>query len=97
MNNSMVTMISSSCGTQDVGQVKQFSQIEKRIVPVPRPRLIAKYNTHMGGTDGMDQNTACYRTSIRGRKWYWPLITRMFDVVLVVIRFLTTFISSMHQ
>jgi len=36
----------------------------------------------MGGTDQMDQNIACYRIGIRGKKWYWPLITWMFDVAL---------------
>lgn len=82
MDNAVVTMISSSCGSQHVGQVKRFSQKEKRNVLVPRPRLIAKYNTYMGGTDQMDQNIACYRIGIRGKKWYWPLITWMFDVAL---------------
>jgi DNA excision repair protein ERCC-6 len=82
MDNAVVTMISSSCGSQNVGQVKRFSQKEKRNVLVPRPRLIAKYNMYMGGTDQMDQNIACYRVGIRGKKWYWPLITWMFDVAL---------------
>ncbi|KAL4089999.1 hypothetical protein QTP88_024915 [Uroleucon formosanum] len=72
MDNAVVTMISSSCGSQNVGQVKRFSQKEKRNVLVPRPKLIAKYNTYMGGTDQMDQNIACHRVGIRGKKWYWP-------------------------
>lgn len=29
----------------------------------------------MGGTDQMDQN-------VRGKKWYWPLLTWIFDVAL---------------
>jgi Transposase IS4 len=70
MDNAVVTMISSSCGTQDVGQVKRFSQKEKRNLSVPRPKLIAKYNKYMGGTDQMDRNIACYRIGIRGKKWY---------------------------
>lgn len=27
-------------------------------------------------------NIACYRIGVRGKKWYWPLITWMFDVAL---------------
>jgi len=79
MDNAVVTMISSSCGAQDVGQIKRFSQKEKRNVGIspPRPRLIAKYNTYMGGTDQMDRNIACYWIGIKGKKLYWPLITWM--------------------
>lgn len=82
MDNAVVTMISSSCGAQNIGQVNRFSQKVKRKISVPRPRLIAKYNAYMGGTDQMDQNISCYRIGIRGKKWYWPLITWMFDVAL---------------
>lgn len=82
MDNAVVTMISSSCGTQDVSQVRRFSQKEKRNVMVPRPKLISNYNSFMGGTDQMDQNVSCYRIGIRGKKWYWPLITWMLDVAI---------------
>lgn len=40
------------------------------------------YNTYMGGTDQMDQNLGCYRIGVRGKKWYWPLVTWMFDVAM---------------
>lgn len=82
MDNSVVTMISSSCGTKEISRVKRFSQQSKSNITIPRPRLIEKYNTFMGGTDQMDQNLGCYRIGIRGKKWYWPLITWMFDVAL---------------
>jgi len=36
----------------------------------------------MGGTDQMDQNLGCYRIGVRGKKWYWPLVTWMFDVAM---------------
>lgn len=68
MDNAVLTMIPSSCGTQPVGQVK--------------PRVIGKYNSFMGGTDKMDQNLACYRVGTRGKKWYWPLHTWMLDVAM---------------
>lgn len=82
MDNSVVTMISSSCGTEEVSQVKRFSQKEKRSVMIPRPNVIAKYNSFMGGTDQMDQNINCYRIGIKGKKWYWPLFTWMLDVAV---------------
>lgn len=68
MDHTVATMILSSCGSQEVGQVKQFTH--KRNVLVPRPRIIAKYNKYMGGTDQMDQNIACYRTGVREKRWF---------------------------
>lgn len=82
MDNAVVTMISSSCGSHPVGTVKRFSQKMKRNVAIPRPQVIAKYNTYMGGTDQMDQNLGCYRIGIRSKKWYWPLLTWMLDVAM---------------
>ncbi|KAG5889889.1 hypothetical protein JTB14_032788 [Gonioctena quinquepunctata] len=49
MDNAVVTMISSSSGTQEVVQVKRYSQQQKRNIMIPRPFAIAKYNTYMGG------------------------------------------------
>lgn len=82
MDNAVVTLISNSYGTLEVGHVKRYSQQQKRNIMIPRPNLIAKYNTYMGGTDQMDQNLGCYRIGIRGKKWYWPILTWMFDVAL---------------
>ncbi|KAG5887401.1 hypothetical protein JTB14_001591 [Gonioctena quinquepunctata] len=82
MDNAVVTMIPSSSGTQEVGQVKRYSQQQKRNIMIPRPFSIAKYNTYMGGTDQMDQNLACYRIGIRGKKWYWPSFTWLLDVAM---------------
>ncbi|KAJ4437680.1 hypothetical protein ANN_17825 [Periplaneta americana] len=34
----------------------------------------------MGGIDRGDQNVSLYRTSIRGKKWYFPIIAHLIDV-----------------
>lgn len=36
----------------------------------------------MGGVDRSDQNLSLYRTSIRGKKWYFPLITHCVDMAV---------------
>ncbi|KAI4462958.1 transposase is4 [Holotrichia oblita] len=82
MDNAVVTMISSSCGGQESSQVKRYSQQLKGNIMIPRPKVIAKYNSHMGGTDQMDQNIGCYRIGIRGKKWYWSIFSWMLDVAL---------------
>ena len=47
------------------------------------PHLIKLYNKHMGGVDHDDWLVKKYRTSIFGKKWYWPLFTHSLDVALV--------------
>ena len=51
-----------------------------KYITVPRPRAIAAYNSHMGGTDNMDQAISVYKPIIRIRKWYWPLFIYLFQV-----------------
>ncbi|XP_050296479.1 piggyBac transposable element-derived protein 4-like [Anthonomus grandis grandis] len=66
MDNSVVTMMSTSHGAQEIEQLKRYSQQQEKNILVTRPKVIAKYNAHMGGTDQMDQNLGCYRLGIRG-------------------------------
>jgi hypothetical protein len=37
----------------------------------------------MGGVDKLDALVAVYRTRIRQRKWYWPLVAYLLDVSVV--------------
>lgn len=73
MDNSVVSMASTSVGVQPEGTVKRYCQKEKRHVMVPCPHCVAAYNQDMGGTDLMDQGIAAYRIGMRGKKWYWPI------------------------
>lgn len=36
----------------------------------------------MGGVDRSDQNVSLYRVSIRGKKWYFPLIAHCIDIAV---------------
>lgn len=60
--------------------VKRFSQKEKKNIYVPQPHAIKKYNENMGGVDRADQNISLYRTQIRGKKWYFSLISHCLDM-----------------
>lgn len=42
---------------------------EHKITEVERPTIIKHYNAGMGGTDGMDQYLAYYRTSVKTKRW----------------------------
>ncbi len=82
VDNKTVTMASSCFGVGPVGNVRRYSQAEKKNIQVPRPDLITQYNRHMGGTDQMDENIAQYRIAVRGKKWWWCLFTWIVDLCI---------------
>lgn len=75
MDNSVVTVISSSIGVKPTKSVSRYSQKDKKKIIFPRPLFIGEYNNYMGGTDLMDQNISTCRIDIRGKKWWWPIFT----------------------
>lgn len=82
LDNSVVTMASTSSGVLPKGTVKRYSQSEKRNILVPRPYLIGKYNNSMGGTDLMDENISRFRIGLRSKKWWWCLFTWQIDATI---------------
>ena len=49
---------------------------------VAQPKVIAKYNSSMGGVDLFDGHVATYRIAFRSKKWYWPLIIHGIDAAV---------------
>jgi len=49
-------------------------------VPVPYPKIVQEYNTHMGGVDLADMFIALYRTNMKTHKWYMALFSQMLDL-----------------
>ena len=72
MDNSVVTLMSTSTGPYPLNQVDRWSKSEKKKVLVSQPAMIKLYNESMGGVDLIDSAIATYRPVIRGKKWYWP-------------------------
>ena len=81
-DNSVVTMASNCHGVEPIGSVQRWSKAEGKVIDVPQPHLISKYNKNMGGVDRMDQNIGAYRISIWSRKWWWPLFVNLLDVAM---------------
>ncbi|XP_031350462.1 piggyBac transposable element-derived protein 3-like [Photinus pyralis] len=81
-DNSVVTLVSNCEGVEPMQQAKRYSFKESKSITINQPKLIKSYNENMGGTDRMDQNVAYYRTSIRSKKWYWPLVIWGLDVAV---------------
>ncbi|KAF6205138.1 hypothetical protein GE061_019305 [Apolygus lucorum] len=82
LDSGIVTVSSTAHGIQPLKPVKRYSKEQRKNVIIPRPSIISNYNKYMGGTDQMDWNVYKYRTSIRGKKWTWNIITWMLDVVI---------------
>lgn len=78
-DNNMVHMVSNFYGVFPLHPVTRYSQKQKMRIPVKQPQNIKKYNTNMGGVDRSDQNISLYRIAVRGKKWYFPLITHLLD------------------
>ncbi|KAF6204638.1 hypothetical protein GE061_018798 [Apolygus lucorum] len=81
LDSGIVTVSSTAHGIQPLKPVKRYSKVQRKNVIIPRPSIISNYK-YMGGTDQMDWNVYKYRTSIRGKKWTWNIITWMLDVVI---------------
>lgn len=53
------------------------------MVSLEQPHLIQQYNQRMGGVDLFDNAMNNYRIQVRGKKWYWPLLTNAMDAAMV--------------
>lgn len=79
MDNSVITVASTSHGVNPVALVRRYSKKEKKYVYVNRPNAVGIYNKNMGGTDLADENISRHRISIRGKKWWWAIFTWLID------------------
>lgn len=81
-DNNIVTFCSNASGVYPLHNVRRYSQKEKKFVQVEQPHVVKLYNANMGGVDRSDQNISLYRTAIRGKKWYFPLIAHCVDMAV---------------
>lgn len=81
-DNSVVTVASNAVKVLPTNEIKRFSQKEKKYIKVEQPATIKAYNENMGGVDRSDENIGLYRTSIRGKKWYFSIICHCLDMAV---------------
>ena len=79
-DNGIVTMASSEFGVSPVVRAERYIASQRKRMKVPMPNVIHHYNKNMGVVDRMDQNIAQYRPTIRGKKWYFPIISYLISV-----------------
>lgn len=81
-DNSVVTLCSNAVGVEPIRQVKRRVK-NKGAVMVSQPHVVGCYNAGMGGVDLFDRALADYRPTIRGKKWYWPLLINAINIAVV--------------
>ena len=79
-DNNVVTTASTLFGSHPVAPVGRYSREAKTRVPIIRPHAIKQYNESMGGTDRQDQHVNNYRTTCRGKKWWFPIFSWLLDI-----------------
>lgn len=79
-DNNIVNVASNNLQVFPTQKVSRLSK--KKKVTVDQPKCIYYYNSFMGGVDRCDENISYYRTSIRGKKWYFCLITYILDLAI---------------
>lgn len=77
-DNKIVT-VASNFENNDIVNTTRWCRTSKSKKRISQPKLIANYNKRMGGVDKMDGLIALYRSRIRQRKWYWPILAYLLD------------------
>lgn len=73
-DNSVATVASNSETIEPLQQ--------KKYILIDQPAIIKSYNQNMGGVDRFDQNIGVYRTSVRGKKWYFSLFSHCLHMAI---------------
>lgn len=82
-DNSVVTIASNHEPIEPMHRVKRWDRKAGRMAIIEMPQILKAYNTRMGGVDLFDNAMNNYRIRVRGKKWYWPLITNALDAAMV--------------
>lgn len=81
-DNKCVIVASNYDKIEPLAKVSRWSRESKQRIDIQQPKLIKSYNKFMGGVDHLDWLVGKYAIQIRGKKWYWPLFTRLLDISL---------------
>jgi len=82
-NDNKAVAIGSTCASSyPVSTTSRYSRQESTRLDIQYPYIVSHYNKTMGGVDKSDSFVASHRSSIRGKKWYYPLIIYLFDLTI---------------
>lgn len=77
--NNIVTIISKEHGMNPTQKCLRYSSKDKKI-EIDHSFLIKANNQYMGKMDQLDNHISNYRITLKGKKWYIPLICWQIDL-----------------
>ncbi|RXN29869.1 piggyBac transposable element-derived 3-like protein [Labeo rohita] len=72
-DNSVVTVASNVEDVYSEVPVKRWNKERKAYDYLQQPHIIHSYNQQMGGVDLHDLQVSRYHSTIRSKKWWWPI------------------------
>ena len=68
--------------SKDIQRVKHpgGAKREKAVVKVPQPVCFLTYNQNTGSMGLHDLHVSRYRSAMRSKKWWWPILPGPFTV-----------------
>lgn len=82
-DNSVCTVATNYDSIEPFHKVKRWCRENQEKADMEQPNVFRTYNKGMGGVDSNDQGVNNYRIAVKGKKWYWVLITSMLNVAMV--------------
>ena len=94
LDNKCVTVGTNYDTVEQIKTVQQWQKERKARGPFPQPHVLYSYNQNMGGVDKHDWLVGKYSVGIPGKKWCWPLFTRILDMTMVNAWIIYKFVNA---
>lgn len=78
-----VNLVSTYLGVLPISEARRWDKKEGRFVEIPRPNIVAEYNSKMGGVDFLDFLCGKYRYKLRSKRWYLHIFWFTVEVSVV--------------
>lgn len=77
-----VLIASTALQVEPQDECKRWSKKDTKYINIPRPNIVSKYNSCMGGIDLIDRMISYYRISTRTKKWTVKTILHLMDLAV---------------
>ena len=82
-DNKIVNLVSTFAKANPVVTISRFDKTKKKVIEIPCPDIVQRYNKSMGGVDLAHHLLALYRINTKAKKCYHKLIYHFIDMAVV--------------
>lgn len=97
LDNTSVTIGTNYDTVEPLQKVQRWVKECKAKDSVSQPHVFKSYSAYMGGVDKHDWWISKYATTIRAKKWYWPIFIRIVDMAVVNAHIIYNLINSDNE